>query len=126
MLVSMRAYASAPTACPSAGSDMAMSRMPMALSTSRNHVLCFMLSRLTHSSTPPSSSGDDGIDLRLDQPVRVDEPAHLHDRVDRAYVAKKLAVDFGHCPPVLDANQQDARADHVVQRHSQLLQRAAG
>ena len=48
----------------------------------------------------------DGIRLELNQPVRIDEPRHLHDGVGRTNRAEKLAMHRGHGLPILNPDQQ--------------------
>ena len=44
--------------------------------------------------------------LDLDQPIRINEPRHLHDRVGRTDRAEEFAMHAGHRFPILDAGEQ--------------------
>jgi len=67
-----------------------------------------------------------GIDLRLDEPVGVDEARYLHGGQGGSDIAEQLAVDRADHLPVLDASQHYARADDVGKRRPELLQGKPG
>lgn len=58
---------------------------------------------------------DDGIRFKLDEPIRIDKPRHLHNRVRGTNLSKELAVDCGDCFPIFDAHQQRAGANDVLE-----------
>src|SRR5687768_16837891 len=64
------------------------------------------------------------IRLDLDEPVGIDEARHLHDGVRRTNIAEDLAVGERDRLPVLDAGEQDSRADDVRERCACRLERA--
>jgi len=77
-----------------------------------------------HAGAIPWCLLDDCINLGLDQPFRIDESRHLHDRAYRPNVAEEFPVDLGHGAPILNPSQEDARADDVAQPSAKLLQRS--
>ena len=58
---------------------------------------------------------DHRIRLELDQPVRIDESRHLHDRIGRSNCPEVLAVDRRHGFPVFDSGQQRAGPYHLIE-----------
>ena len=83
-----------------------------------------MVKTVTSSSVIRLSSlaVDHGVGFELDEPVRVNEPRYLHDRVRGTNRAEELAVDRGDGLPVLDASEQRSRSDHIVERRPGALQ----
>jgi hypothetical protein len=63
------------------------------------------------------------IDLRLNKPLWVDKPRHLHNCIHRPEIAKKPAVHLGHYPPVLNPSQQNPGADDIPKTGASLFQR---
>ena len=47
-----------------------------------------------------------GVGFELDQPIRINEPRHLHDRVRGADLTKELAVNHSDGLPVVDVYQK--------------------
>src|SRR4029079_16737174 len=82
---------------------------------------CAAWLRDTDIRTSLESPLDHGVDLGLNEPVRVYEATHLHDRVDRPDVAEELAVHLGDGLPVLNPREQDARPDDVLDAGPELL-----
>ena len=74
---------------------------------------------LTHAL----SIDDDRIGLKFDEPVRIDETRHLHDRVGGANRTEEFPVHGCDGLPVVDASQQGPRADDVIERRSGPLER---
>ena len=61
-----------------------------------------------------SRTGQHRIDFGFDEPFWFDEAAHLHDGVDRPYVAEELTMYLGNSLPVLDPRQDDSRTDDIL------------
>ena len=55
-----------------------------------------------------------GINLGFNEPIGIDEAAHLQDGVDRPDVSKELAMYLGNSFPILDAGQKDSSADDIL------------
>ena len=64
----------------------------------------------------------DGVCLELDQPVGINKPCHLHNRVCGTNLAEILAVDRGDSLPILNAHQKRPRANQVPERSASLFQ----
>ncbi len=69
-------------------------------------------------------SGYVAVSLGLDEPRRIDEPAHLDERARGPDLAEHLAVGARGLAPALDVDEHDARADHVRRRPAGLGDRA--
>src|SRR5437588_12842709 len=70
----------------------------------------------------PQSFFDDGVGLDLAEPVGVYEADDLRDRARGPRAAEELSVDARHRLPVLDAREQDARANHVREARAQAFE----
>ena len=66
---------------------------------------------------------DDCISLDLDQPLGVNKARDLHDRIDRANLAKEFTVHCRDSSPIPDPREQYPGA-HDLLRHSLLHFRA--
>lgn len=53
------------------------------------------------------------IDLRLYEPVRVDESAHFNKRACGLYYRKQLTMGFGSFLPTRNVSKHDASSDYV-------------
>src|SRR5579884_3784469 len=63
--------------------------------------------------------------LDLHQPLRINKARHLHHRIHRAHIAKKLAMHITHRFPILYPRQQNTGANDILQARSRLLKRVA-
>jgi hypothetical protein len=62
------------------------------------------------------------MDFGLDEPIGINETAHLHDGVVGPNVTTKIAMDLCGSTPIFDPRQKDSTAADILQPGAELFQ----